>query len=103
VFCIQRREGVKKKNNHPIILKIPDRLWDEIKNILPKGETTQDSWWSDNHTIQKSDRWNSLCIKNREDVNGRCYLKNTDLVLLVIAGFRNGIALIYSKRDGSDY
>jgi hypothetical protein len=36
VFCIQRKEGVKKKNDHPTILKIPDRLWDEIKSILPK-------------------------------------------------------------------
>jgi hypothetical protein len=64
VFCIQRRKGVKKKNKHPTILKIPDRLWDKIKSILPK-EKPQDSWWSDNHTIQKSDRWNSLCAKNR--------------------------------------
>ena len=39
MFCIQRREGVKKKNNHPpTILKIPDRLWDEIKSILPKDK-----------------------------------------------------------------
>jgi len=26
----------KEKNIHPTILKIPDRLWDEIKSILPK-------------------------------------------------------------------
>ncbi len=29
-------EGIKEKNKHPIILKIPDKLWDEIKSILPK-------------------------------------------------------------------
>jgi putative transposase len=34
--CIQRKESVKEKNKHPTILKIPDRLWDEIKSILPK-------------------------------------------------------------------
>jgi hypothetical protein len=42
-------------------------------------------------------------VLRTEDANGRCYLKITDLVLPVIVGFRNGIALIYSKRDGSDY
>jgi transposase len=36
VSPIQRRESVKEKNKHPTILKIPDRLWDEIKSILPK-------------------------------------------------------------------
>ena len=30
-------EGKLKENNkHPTILKVPDELWDEIKNILPK-------------------------------------------------------------------
>ncbi len=37
VSCIQKKEPKKKeKNKHPTILKIPDRLWDEIKSILPK-------------------------------------------------------------------
>ena len=35
--CIQKKELKRKeKNKHPTILKIPDRLWDEIKSILPK-------------------------------------------------------------------
>ena len=35
--CIQKKELKKKeKNKHPTILKIPDKLWDEIKSILPK-------------------------------------------------------------------
>ena len=35
--CIQKKElKKKKKNKHPTILKIPDKLWDEIKIILPK-------------------------------------------------------------------
>ncbi|HEY6536938.1 MAG TPA: hypothetical protein VIY08_14255 [Candidatus Nitrosocosmicus sp.] len=33
-----------------------------------------------------------------QDVNGRCYLKNTGLVLLVIVDFRNGIVSTSSKR-----
>jgi transposase len=36
VSSIQRRESIKEKNKHPTILKIPDRLWDDIKSILPK-------------------------------------------------------------------
>jgi hypothetical protein len=44
-----------------------------------------------------------LYVLRTEDASGKCYQKNTDLVIPVIAGFRSGIALIYSKRDGSDY
>ncbi len=29
-------DSVKEKNKHSTILKIPDELWDKIKNILPK-------------------------------------------------------------------
>jgi hypothetical protein len=39
VFCIQRKEGVKKKNDHPTILNIPDKLWNAIKNIFPKEKS----------------------------------------------------------------
>jgi transposase len=28
--------SVKKNNKHPTILKVPDELWDKIKNIFPK-------------------------------------------------------------------
>jgi hypothetical protein len=42
-------------------------------------------------------------VLRTEDASGRCYLKITDLVLPVIAGFSNGIAVTSSKRDGSDY
>ncbi len=34
---IQKKEKIKKKKNkHRTILKIPDELWDKIKNIFPK-------------------------------------------------------------------
>ena len=29
-------DSVKEKNKLPTILKVPDELWGEIKNILPK-------------------------------------------------------------------
>ncbi len=41
------------KNKHPIILNVPDELWDEIE-YFTKGETSQNSWPS-NCSIQKSD------------------------------------------------
>ncbi|HEY6534386.1 MAG TPA: transposase [Candidatus Nitrosocosmicus sp.] len=34
--CIQRMDSVKKNNKHPAILKVPDELWNKIKNIFPK-------------------------------------------------------------------
>jgi len=34
VTIIQEKE--KEKNKHPTILKISDKLWNEIKNIFPK-------------------------------------------------------------------
>jgi transposase len=34
--CIQRMDSVKEKIKHPTILRVPDELWDKIKNILPK-------------------------------------------------------------------
>ncbi|HEY6534459.1 MAG TPA: transposase [Candidatus Nitrosocosmicus sp.] len=36
---IQKKEEIKKKENkHRTILKVPDELWDKIKNIFPKGK-----------------------------------------------------------------
>jgi hypothetical protein len=37
VAFIQKNEKIKKeKNKHRTILKVPDELWNKIKNILPK-------------------------------------------------------------------
>jgi hypothetical protein len=33
---IQKKERTMEKNKHPTILKIPDELWNAIKNIFPK-------------------------------------------------------------------
>jgi hypothetical protein len=39
VAFIQKNEKIKKdKNKHRTILKIPDELWAEIKNIFPKDK-----------------------------------------------------------------
>ncbi len=36
VTYIQRMDSVKDKNKHSTILKVPDELWDKIKNIFPE-------------------------------------------------------------------
>jgi hypothetical protein len=90
VFCIQRSEGVKKKNNHLTILKIPDRLWDEIKSILPKEKPLK-TFGGRPIIPHRKVIDGILYVLRTEDASGRCYLKNTDLVLPVIAGFRSGI------------
>jgi transposase len=36
VAFIQKKKIKKEKSKYPTILKIPDRLWDEIKSIFPK-------------------------------------------------------------------
>jgi hypothetical protein len=38
VTCIQKEEKVRIVHNHnlPTIKKIPDKLWDEFKKILPR-------------------------------------------------------------------
>jgi hypothetical protein len=55
VSSIQRRECIKEKNKHPIILKIPDELWDEIKSILPKEKHLKTVGGRTIVPIQKSD------------------------------------------------
>jgi transposase len=43
VTCIQKEEEVRsdKYNNHHTIIRIPDKLWDEIKMILPKEKPSR--------------------------------------------------------------
>jgi hypothetical protein len=102
VFSIQRRECIKEKNKHPTILDIPDELWNEIKSIYPKEKQLKTVGGRPIVPYRKVID-GIIYVLRTEDVNGKCYQKNTDLVLLVIAGFSNGIALTSSKRDGSEY
>jgi hypothetical protein len=89
VTCIQRRESVKEKNKHPTILKIPDELWDKIKSIFPKEKPLRTVGRPIVRYRKVID--GILYVLRTEDANGRCFQKNTDLVLPVIVGFRNGI------------
>ena len=98
---IQRRECIKEKDKHPPILNIPDRLSDEIKSILPKEKPLK--------TVGRP------IIPYRKVIDGIIYVLRTlgcqwkMLPKEYGSGstchrrFRHGIALIYSKRDGSEY
>lgn len=78
----------KEKNKHPTILKIPDGLWDKIKNIFPKEKPLKTVG---RPIIPYRKVLDGILYVLKQDANGRCYQKNTDLVLPVIVGFRNGI------------
>ena len=41
--CIQKEKEVRsdKYNNHRTIIRIPDKLWDEIEMILPKEKPSR--------------------------------------------------------------
>jgi hypothetical protein len=103
VVFIQKKERKKKKNNHPIILKIPDELWNEIKSIFPKEKPLR-TVGSRPIVPYRKVVDGILYVLRTEDANGKCFQKNTDRALpVIIVGFSNGIALTSSKRDGSEY
>ncbi|MDN5847865.1 MAG: hypothetical protein L0H53_16510 [Candidatus Nitrosocosmicus sp.] len=43
--CVQKRKeelrGDKDNDHHTIIIRIPDKLWDEFKKILPKEKPSK--------------------------------------------------------------
>jgi hypothetical protein len=98
VTCIQEKEKEKEKNKHHTILKIPDRLWNKIKSIFPKEKPLKTV--GRRIVLYRKVIDGILYVLRTEDARGRCYPKNMALVLPVIADFRNGMALIYSKRGG---
>jgi hypothetical protein len=102
VTFIQKKERAKKKNKQLTILNITDELWNEIKSIFPKEKPLK--------TVGSRP-----IIPYRKVIDGIIYVLRTGCqwknatqririgVLPVIADFSNGIVLIYSKRDGSEY
>jgi hypothetical protein len=103
VTFIQKKEKIKEKNKHSTILKIPDELWDKIKSIFPKEKPLR-TVGSSRPIVRYRKVIDGIShVLRTEDARGRCYQKNTDLVLPVTVGFSNRIVLIYSKRDGSEY
>jgi hypothetical protein len=102
VVFIHKNERAKEKYKQPTILKIPDKLWNAIKSILPKEKPLK-TFGGRPIIPHRKVIDGILYVLRTEDASGRCYQKNMDRVLHVIVGFRSGIALTYLKRDGSEY
>jgi hypothetical protein len=91
VAFIQKNEKIKEKDKHPTILKIPDELWNEIKSIFPKEKPLRTVGSSRPIVRYRKVIDGVLYVLRTEDARGRCYQKNTDRVLPVIVGFKNGM------------
>ena len=87
-----------KKKHLPTIKRIPDDVWNEIKNILPKEKPRNTKGHPAVPFRQVLD--GILFVLRTVVVSGRCYPKNTVLVLPVIDGFSNGLGWAYSRNYG---
>ena len=86
----------KNKNKHAIV-KIPDKLWDEVSTILPKEKPINAVG---RPIVPYRKEWTVLFMFSEPDASGKCYLKNTVLAQLATDVFNNGSTLTYSKRCG---
>ena len=76
----------KSKKYVRTIIRIPDDLWNEIKNILPneKPENTI------GRPIVHTEKYLMVsCLSLELDVSGKCYLKSMVLVPHATEDFRN--------------
>ena len=91
-----------KHHKHVIrtITRIPDDLWNEIKNILPdeKPENT-----IGRPIVPYRKVIDEIIYVLRTGVKGKCYPKSMVLVLPVIEDFRNGENQIFRIESGPDY
>jgi transposase len=101
VTCIQKEGETRIIIDHlPPIIRIPDKLWDEIKKVIPKEK-------SPSHTVGRP------MVKHRKVLDGILYVLRTEgcqwkmlpkeytvQVQHAIDAFRNGIILIFSKIHG---
>jgi transposase len=103
VTCIQKEVEVRYDKDHhlPPIIRIPDKLWDEIKKVLPKQKPSKTVGRPIVPYRKVLD--GILYVLRTEDASGRCFPKNTVQVQHAIGDFRNGIDLIFLKRHGSNY
>jgi hypothetical protein len=90
----------KDGNKNYTIINIPDELWGEIRNVLPKEKHPKPQVVQLYHTEKCL---MVFYISLELDINGRCCLQSSVLVLLVTEDIRNGIKLTSSKRYGSNY
>ena len=88
-FVQKKGEAMIDKDHHHTIIRIPDKLWNEIRLILPKEKPFK--------TIGRP------IVPYRKVLDGRCYLQSLVLVPPVIEDSRNGINWMFSKRHGLNY
>ena len=88
MVCIQKKEKEKDKKDNCTIRKIPDGLWDEIRNILPKEKTPKTAG---RPIVPFRKVMDGIVYVLRPDANGRCYLLNMVLVLHATEDFKNGL------------
>ena len=95
--CIQKKENEKNKKDNCTIRKIPDELWDEISNILPKEKPPK--------TVGRP------IVPFRKVMDGIVYVLRTGcqwkmLILNMVPvppateDFRNGLNWMFSKGYG---
>jgi len=90
VTCIQKEEEVMNvKYYRPPIKRIPDELWDEIKNVLPKEKSSKTVG---RPIIPYRKVLVEFSTYLEQDASGKCYLKNMVQVQHVTDDFNNGIA-----------
>jgi transposase len=95
-------EGIYDKDHHlPPIIRIPDKLWDEIKKVLHREKPSKTVGRPIVPYRKVLD--GILYVLRTEDVNRRCFPKNTVQVQHAIGDSRNGMDLIFLKRQGSNY
>jgi hypothetical protein len=102
VTCIQKEEEVRsdKYNNHHTIIRIPDKLWDEIKMILPKEKPSR----TIGRPVIPYRKVLESILYLEQDVSGRgCFPKNMVQVPPVIVDSKNGIKEVFLKRYGLNY
>ena len=100
--CIQEEERAKIVRNHnlPTIKRIPDKLWDEFKKILPREKPPKTVG---RPVVSYRKVLDGILYVLRTAVSGRCCPRNMVQVLSVTGDFRSGINWIFSKKHGLDY
>jgi hypothetical protein len=95
------RENKKKKHLLPTIRCIPDLVWNEVKEILPKEKPPKTVGRPSVPYRTVLD--GILYVLRTEGVSGKHCQKSMAQVLHAIGGFNNGLGWAYSRNYGSGY
>jgi hypothetical protein len=90
-----------KKKHLPTIKHIPDNVWNEIKNILPKEKPRNTKGHTAVPFRKVLDGILFVCTENRMSMEYAAQ-RNMALVLPAIDGFSNGLGWEYFRNYGLD-